>query len=116
MQKRLCREAKPSVFRKNAMDSKGYALWRVEGTQYPQNIAPPGLGEGQGWGRFLKKPSFCLLRENSFLHDGKIETVNAAVRTEIGILPCRQRSLSHQIFLHMDDVHDCEIAVVIAVT
>ncbi len=38
--------------------SKGFALWRVEGTQYPRNIAPP-LGEGlgllpTGWGDVTK--------------------------------------------------------------
>ena len=41
---------RPSVCRKTSTGSKGFALWRVEGTQYPPNIAPP-LGEGLGWGQ-----------------------------------------------------------------
>jgi len=35
---------------KNLSGSKDEVLWRVEGTQYPRNTAPPPLGEGLGWG------------------------------------------------------------------
>ncbi len=45
------------------MDPKGYALWGVEGTQYPPHIAPPLSGEGLGWGQvFEKAPFFDKLR------------------------------------------------------
>ena len=37
-----------SVCRKTVLGSKDEVLWRVEGTQYPRNIAPPPLGEGEG--------------------------------------------------------------------
>ncbi len=39
-----------SVCRKTLLGSKDEVLWRVDGTQYPRNIAPP-LGEGLGWGQ-----------------------------------------------------------------
>ena len=41
------------VCRKTLLGSKDEVLWRVEGTQYPRNIAPPPLGEGLGWGQSL---------------------------------------------------------------
>ncbi len=48
-----------SVCRKTLLGSKDEVLWRVEGTQYPRNIAPPPLGEGlgllpTGWGDVTK--------------------------------------------------------------
>jgi len=42
-----------TVCRKTLLGSKDEVLWRVEGTQYPRNIAPPPLGEGLGWGQSL---------------------------------------------------------------